>query len=108
MQRHAHAQRPDLTPIFAKQRPLGIEGGSDGIRSGAKRRLHRIADSFEVDAAMRLDGRIKQSDMSGHRSRHHRGVTLPERGAPLDIREEKSDGAGGEIGHDPLQMLGWT
>jgi hypothetical protein len=33
-------------------------------------------------------------------------VSLPERGAALDVGEEKGDGAGGEIGHDPLQTLG--
>jgi len=29
-------------------------------------------------------------------------------GAGLDVSEEESDGAAGEIGHDPLQTLGWT
>ena len=42
-------------------------------------------------------------------SRGHRHlVLLPERGAALDIGEEEGDGAGGEIGHDPLQTLGGT
>ncbi len=33
-------------------------------------------------------------------------VPLPQRGAALDVGEEEGDGAGGEIGHDPLQRCG--
>ena len=33
---------------------------------------------------------------------------LPARGTALDFSKEEGDGAGGEIGHDPLQTLGWT
>jgi hypothetical protein len=43
-------------------------------------------------------------EIDGYRHRH----LLPARGTPLDIREEEGDGAGGEIGHDPLQTLGGT
>jgi hypothetical protein len=42
------------------------------------------------------------------RSCHRRAVPLPERRAPFDIGEQEGDGAAGKIGHDPLQMLGWT
>jgi hypothetical protein len=33
-------------------------------------------------------------------------MPLPDRGAPLDLREEESDGAAGKLGHDPLQIRG--
>jgi hypothetical protein len=33
-------------------------------------------------------------------------VLLPERGAALDVGEEKGNRARGEIGRDPLQTLG--
>ena len=55
MQGHTHAQRPDLTPLFGKQRTLGIEGSGDGVRSSGKSRLHCIADGLEEDATIGLD-----------------------------------------------------
>ena len=54
-----------------------------------------------------LDGRPQEVEVALDRGRHRRPVPLPERGAALDVGEEEGDGAGGEIGHDPLQTLGW-
>ena len=40
--------------------------------------------------------------------RHRRPITLPRSRRAFHVSEEEGDGAGGEIGHDPLQILGWT
>jgi hypothetical protein len=37
----------------------------------------------------------------------HQAESDQECGAARDVGEEKGDGAGGEVGHDPLQTLGW-
>jgi hypothetical protein len=41
--------------------------------------------------------------MTLDRGRHRDLGTLPQRGAAFNVREEKGDGAAGEIGHDPTQ-----
>ena len=39
---------------------------------------------------------------------HGGPIPLPARGAARDVGEEERDGAGGKIGHDPFQTLGWS
>ena len=59
VQGHAHPKRAELTPVLGKQRPLGSQCRRNGGGRGGKGSLHRIADRLEVDAAMRLDGRMR-------------------------------------------------
>ena len=105
MHGNAHPQRPDITPIFGKQRALGIEGGGDGIRCGGKDGLHRVANGLDVDAVMGLNGRVEQSDVTRHRGRHRLAIPFPERGTAFDIGEQEGDGPRGEIGHDPIPYV---
>src|SRR5829696_3805888 len=44
--------------------------------------------------------------MAGNRRRHRHPVSLPERGAPLDVGKEEGDGTGGKLGHGPLPGCG--
>ena len=102
MQGHAHPERAELTPVLGKQRPLGIKGRGNGGGRRGEGGLDGIPDRLEVDAAMRLDGRIEQGHVALDGRGHRLPVPLPERGAALDVGKEEGDGAGGEIGHGPF------
>ena len=49
------------------------------------------------------DRAVQDGQLPIDRGTHGGPVPLPERGAALDVGEEEGDGAGGEIGHGPLQ-----
>jgi hypothetical protein len=55
-----------------------------------------------VDTGMRVDGRIEQGHIARDDRNHRLTISLPERGAAFDVREEKGDSAAGEIGHGPF------
>src|SRR5215208_3509236 len=100
---HAHAQRPDRAPIFGKQCTLGCDGSDDGVRSGGKDGLHRIADGLEEDAVLRRDRLSEQSEVAFDSGSHRCAVPLPKRGAALDVGEEEGDSAAGILRHGRLR-----
>jgi hypothetical protein len=57
-----------------------------------------------MTAAVVLDGLIEQREVALDRRRHRLSISLPQRGAALNISEEEGDGAGGEIGHSHPQI----
>jgi hypothetical protein len=75
------------------------------LASGGKGGLHRVANGLEVDAAMSRYRGIKQGKVTVDRSRHCLAVSLPALGTPLDVGEEKGDGARWEIGHSHPQIV---
>src|SRR5829696_2269658 len=105
MQCHPHAEWADRAPLRGQQGPLGIDRGSDGGRGRGERGLHRITDGLEVDAAVGLDGRVEQGNVTFDRSHHRLAVSLPAVGTPLDVSEEKGDGPRWETGHSHPQIV---
>jgi hypothetical protein len=89
-------------PLLRLQGPLGRDGGSNGTGSGGKGSLDRVTYGLEEDAAMSLDGRTEKGEVALNGGGHCLPVPLPQRGAALDVSEEKGDGAAGEIGHEPF------
>jgi hypothetical protein len=87
---------------------LCFEGRGYGFRGGGKGGLDGIADNFEEDAIVSLDRCPQEAVMALDRSRHRLPVSLPERSAALDVGEQEGYCATGEIGHEPLQTLGWS
>ena len=87
---------------LAAERALGIERRGDGIGRGGKGGLHRVADHLEDGAAVGRDRLPQQREVTLDGSRHRRAVPLPERGAPLDVREEEGDGAARQVRHASL------
>jgi hypothetical protein len=82
--------------------------GSDGTRRNRKGGLHRVTDRLEQHAAMSRDGSTEKGEVALNGGDHCLAVPFPERRAALDVGEEEGNGPGGEVGHDPLQILGWT
>jgi hypothetical protein len=100
VQRHAHADRSDLTPIFGKHGSLTVEGGGHRVGSRGESRLDGITDDFVQHAVVRLDCLPEQGNVFIDGSLHGVTIALPERGAAFNIGEEKSDGAARQLGHD--------
>jgi hypothetical protein len=91
--------------------PLGVRAGlplrrGNRISGGREGGLDRIADRLKVDAVIGCDGRVEHCEMALNGSSHRSPIPLPERSATFDVSKEEGDGAGGKIGHDPLQTLG--
>src|SRR5688572_14572266 len=99
MQRYAYPQAAHVPPVHGKEGTLGLQRGRNRSRGSRKGGLNRVANGLEVDAAMRLDGRIEQGKMALDRGSHRLAVPLPERGAALDVGEEKGDGPAWQLGH---------
>src|SRR3954447_15246155 len=104
-----HAPVPDRPgAVLRFWRGGFVSDGGNRMRCGGKGRLHRIAYHREERAAVPLNGGSQERQMACDSRRHRDLVPLPERGTALDVGEEEGDGAGGKIGHEPLQTLGWT
>jgi hypothetical protein len=109
VQRHPNLERSDgFRPPLTHQRPLGIEGCGDRIGGRQEGSLDGIPNDLETGATVSLNRRVKEHKVACHDLGHRGAVSFPKRRAPLDIGEQKGDGAGGKIGHDPLQTRGWT
>ena len=105
VQRHPHAQWPDLLwPRLAAAAPAAQRAAaataSGAVGKAACTASPTILNSTPPCASMAAR---KQRQMALDGSRHRHPVPLPERGTALDVGEEEGDGAGGQIGHDPLQ-----
>ena len=101
MNRHPHGQHPEFAPVFPPQRNLGLDRGANGLGNCWEGSLDGIADFLEEDAVVGRDGFFDYREMALHCLEGGPLVSLPALGAPLDISEEKGDGAGWEFGHDP-------
>ena len=53
---HSDADLAQRAPVLGGERKLGRASGLDGSRGGRERRVHRIPDRLEHDAAAALDG----------------------------------------------------
>jgi hypothetical protein len=58
-----------------------------------------------MTATVILDGGIEQGNVPLDGTGHGLAVLLPQGCGAFDIREEKGDGVGGEIGHDPFPYV---
>jgi hypothetical protein len=99
VQGHTYPQLTNCAPVFGDYGSLGSEGGSDGIGSSRKGSLYRIANRFEVDAAMRGNRDMKKRNVARHGRGHRLSVPLPEGGAALDIGEEKGNRPAWQLSH---------
>jgi hypothetical protein len=106
VQRHPHTQGSrGVGPGFTPESALGSERCGEGIPSGGKGGLRAIPHRLVERASMILDCSTEEGKMPLDRCRHCCAVPLPERGAPLNVGEEKGDGTGREIGHWPSPLV---
>ena len=108
MQRHPHPQRAEIAPVLGQERALAGDGGPQRLFRRGEGGLGAIADGLVEDPVVGGNQTLQDGQLPIDRLPHGGPIPLPERGTALDVGEEEGDGAGGKIGHDPLQTLGWT
>jgi hypothetical protein len=91
-------RRPEL------QGALCREAGSERIRSIAEYREYPIARGLDDASVGRLDRITQHPVVSRERSPHCNRISLPQRRAALDVREEERDGAAWERRHTRESM----
>jgi hypothetical protein len=102
VQRNAHPEGSwRVIPGFGLQGSLCLHRRGQGMAGNRKGRLHRITNDFEEDALTGLDRHAQEVQVPVDGLRHCLAVSLPQRGAPLDIRKEEGDGATRKIDHQP-------
>src|SRR5215204_7170225 len=101
MQRHAHPQRFDPTPLLGEQGSLRIDRCRNRSRGSGKRGLYRIPHGLEENAAVGPNGRTQQREVALDGGAHRLTITLPERGTLLDLGEEEGDRARRQVSHPP-------
>ena len=90
-----HAARGHLD-----QRPLGGDGGGDGIGRDVEAGEEPVAGELDHGAAVRGDGLAQDAVVEVHRRRHGVGVLLPLPRAGLDVGEHEGQ-LGADVGHQP-------
>ena len=99
VQRHAHRDRTERAPVFGDQGALGGNRGQHRVERRGKGGLNGIADGLEADAIVGADRLVEKREVALDGGAHRRRVLLPTPGAPLDVREQKGDGAAGKVAH---------
>ena len=106
VQRHANTEGSwEVGPGFATECALRGERRGEGILSSGKGRLRAIAYRLVERPPMFLDRLAQEHQLPLDGSEHCRPVSLPERRAALDVREEECDSAAGKIGHDRVPCM---
>ena len=91
MNAHPHRQ---LEPL------LRLARGAERAGGGREGDEERVALRVDLDAAVPLERVAQDTPMLGERSRVViRAELVQEARRPLDVREEKGDGAGRQVGH---------
>ena len=84
--------------VFPEQGSLGAEIRGDGCGSSGECDLDSIANDFKEGAAVAVDHRTQQRQLTIHR--HTQGIAVPQRCAALDVGKENGDSARLELGHE--------
>lgn len=84
------------------ERPLGIDGGSDGGGGIGEHRAHPVAGVLEDEPAVALDRRPQQAVVAPQRIRHAVCVRLPRTRGALDVGEKERPDLGGR----PVTVVG--
>lgn len=85
----------ELTDGF-EERELHVEGRLDRLGRRLERHREAVAGRGEDIAVVTLDDRADPPVVFGERLRHRVRGSIPERGRPLDVREQERDIAGGQ------------
>ena len=94
--RRAHSQSIDGRELFGRKCALSVEHRGDGIFGAGKGGAERVTDSLEDVTAMLSDGRAHHLVVTADGGLHRGSVPFPSLGAAFDVREGKSDRAGGK------------
>src|SRR6266540_620999 len=96
---HPDANLHSVAPRVRGERPLRCNGGRDGVPRTAEGDEKGVSLRVDLDAAALGERRPKKTAMFGK----HVAVVLPqpfdELGRAIDVREEKGDGSGRQLGH---------
>ena len=94
MQPKADAERYPVRCSWVAQGLLERKGGVNRVQWFVERRIHPVAGHLHDDPVVALYSRARQGVVPRERPRHPLPYLLPKQGAPLDIGEQKSCGAG--------------
>src|SRR5262249_14938961 len=76
-------------------------GSEHGVNGMAERRAEGVAERLEHLSAVLIDSGVQEGVVPFQGGAHRGGIPLPETGAALDVREEKSDGSHRQVRPGP-------